>query len=109
MSMAKHVYSAQVTGTVVDVDANNPVTIRTLAINNTVAAITYLQIFKLAATDVTLGATVADGVIGIPSSAGAIMTDLNWLVGGPALSIACTTTRTGSTGAAMDIFMTLGE
>jgi len=92
-------YNAPVTGTVLNVSAV-PIDIGSYHILNTVAAITYIQFFYKVAASVTLGTTVADFTIGLPASGGATLHfgGSGWRTRGP-LSIASTTTPTGSTGA----------
>ncbi len=97
-------YSAQVTGTVVNMDANRGVTLRSLVLVNTTAALAYLQIFLVPAASVTLGTTTPFLVIPLLASGGLALPNLDLRLGGTGVSIACTTTRTGSTGAAVDVF-----
>jgi hypothetical protein len=75
-----------------------PVDIGAYHILNTVAAITYIQIFYKLSASVTLGTTVADYVIGLPASGGATLnlSGQGWRTRGP-LTIASTTTPTGLT------------
>lgn len=104
---SNHAFSAQVSDTVTDVDGTAPVAVKTLVVANTTVAAAYLQIFGKAASDVTLGTTVPNHVIPILGTGGiALNFGEGWFVGGTAMSVACTTTRTGSTAAAMDIFLT---
>lgn len=70
---------------------------------NTTAAVAYVQIFNVAAASVTLNTTVPTFSIGIPASGGVTV---NWDKGiafSTAISYACTTTRTGLTGATCDV------
>jgi len=96
-------FNAAVAGTVVNVDVV-PVDIGAYHMLNTVAAITYVQFFYKAAADVTLGTTVANFVVALPVSGGATInfSGKGWRTRGP-LSVACTTTATGLTGAAVYI------
>lgn len=75
-------------------------------VNNT-AAIAYCQVFNLASASVTVGSTTPDYVIAIPgnSTTGAgnsVALDLG-ISHSTGITIACTTTRTGSTNAACDV------
>lgn len=70
---------------------------------NTTAAVAYVQIFNVASGSVTVGTTAPTMSVGIPASGGVTV---NWDKGiafGTAISFACTTTRTGSTGATCDV------
>lgn len=72
------------------------------ALNNT-AAIAYIQVFNLASASVTLGTTTPDYVLPLPASSGAtIALDLG-CAHGTGITVACTTTRGGSTTAACDV------
>ncbi len=72
---------------------------------NTTAAAAYLQIFWKAASAVTLGTTVADAVIALPASGGAVISfpDQGWKTMGSAWSMAGTTTATGNTEALINV------
>jgi hypothetical protein len=73
---------------------------------NTTAAIAYVQVFDASAASVTVGSTVPDIVIPLPGNgttgAGATLVISNGLAFSTAITIACTTTRGGSVGAAVD-------
>ncbi len=69
---------------------------------NTTAAVAYVQIFNVASGSVTLGTTTPDISIGIPASGGVTVNFDKGIAFGTAISYACTTTRTGSTGATVD-------
>ena len=99
---AKHVKSGQAAGTVIAIsDTSN--LLKFLALLNTTAAVAYLQIFNLPAASVTLGTTVPKLSIGLPASAAmSLPIALGLKLDGQGISIAGTTTRTGSTGAAID-------
>ena len=106
MAVAEKDFSSSVT-TVEDVWTNGPITIHTLIILNTTAATAYIQMFATSSTHVSLGNTVADKVIPLPASSGiAVNVGDGWFLGGNGLSLGATTTRTGSTTAACDVFMT---
>lgn len=97
-------YSASVTGTKAQVSAV-PVEIAAYHILNNDAAIRYVQCFFKLAADVTVGTTVADVVIPLPSSGGATLSmEKGWLTRG-ALTLAVTTTRTGSTTGTADVVL----
>lgn len=75
-------------------------------VNNT-AALAYCQVFNLASASVTVGTTVPDYVIAIPgnSTTGAgnsVALDLG-ISHSTGITVACTTTRGGLTGAACDV------
>lgn len=96
-------FSASVTGTKVQVSAV-PLDIGAYHILNNAAAISYIQCFYALAADVSVGTTVANFVIPLPASGGATL-DLSgegWRTRGP-LTLACTTTRTGSSTATADV------
>jgi hypothetical protein len=84
--------------TVVNIDANNPLDISNFIGFNPGTSPSYIQIFFLAAASVTLGTTVPDMVIPLPTGGGAVVnfTAEGWHTGGPALSVACTITAAGS-------------
>lgn len=98
-------YSASVTGTKAQVSAV-PVDIGAYHILNNAAAISYVQVFYKLATDVTVGTTVADAVIPLPASGGATLNfeGKGWRTRGP-LTLAVTTTRTGSSTATADVLL----
>ena len=109
-SSVKHPFSAQVTGTKVGVEdgtATNGkiVTLRYLVMLNTTAAVAYLQIFNLDVASVTVGTTVPVQSIGLPASSAMVfpVPESGIYLGGRGLTLAGTTTRTGSTGAAIDV------
>lgn len=70
---------------------------------NTTAAVAYVQLFNVAAGSVTLGTTVPVMSIGIPASGGVTVNFDKGIAFSTAISFACTTTRTGSTGATCDV------
>ncbi len=95
-------FSASVTGTKVEVSPS-PVSIGAYHILNNAAAISYVQCFYLAVGDVTVGSTTPDVALALPASGGAaLLIKGGWLTKGP-LTIAVTTTRTGSTTATADV------
>jgi len=98
-------YSASLTGTKAQVSAV-PVDIGAYHMLNNAAAITYVQVFYKLAADVTVGTTVADVVIPLPASGGATLNleGKGWRTRGP-LTLAATTTRTGSTTATVDVVL----
>jgi hypothetical protein len=73
---------------------------------NTTAAIAYVQVFNKALADVAVGTTTPDYVIPLPASGGAVFgpSDIG-IDHDTAMSIACTTTRTGSSGATCDVLI----
>ncbi len=97
------IFSASVTGTKVQVSAT-PVDIGAYHMLNNAAAITYVQVFYKLAADVTVGTTTPDAVIPLPTSGGATLNfeGKGWRTRGP-LTLAATTTRTGSSTATVDV------
>jgi len=59
---------------------------------------TFCQVFNATTANVTLGTTTPDLVLTIPATSGANLEVSNGLTFATAISFACTTTRTGSTG-----------
>jgi hypothetical protein len=98
-------FSGQVAATVQALETKGACAIRALTFLNTTLAVAYLQIFNLPAGSVTLGTTVPVLSIGVPLSAALVMAlpEEGWNMYGDGLSCAGTTTRTGNTGAALDI------
>lgn len=70
---------------------------------NTTAAIAYVQVFNVAQGSVTVGTTAPTYVLGIPASGGAVFSNDLGIAHGTAITIACTTTRSGSTGATCEV------
>jgi hypothetical protein len=71
-------------------------------LNNT-AAIAYMQVFDKASASVTVGTTTPDYVIPLPASFGATLEISTGVAHANGITVACTTTRTGSTGAICDV------
>ncbi len=77
-------------------------------LNNT-AAIAYVQVFNKGTGSITLGSTAPDWVIPVPAN-GTTGAGNNFMIPlgvshSTAISVACTTTRTGSTTAACDVLL----
>lgn len=110
MAEARQKYSASVTGTKAEVDGQRAVRIFGLAVvNNDVAAIRYLQMFFQPASGVTVGTTAPDAVVPMPAGGGVVLSFPNgWLLGGSGLTLASTTTRTGSTTNTADVILVTG-
>lgn len=103
MAKITHHLSSAITGTVI-AGSTVPTDIALIEVGNTTAAIAYIQIFWLAAGDVTLGTTAANVTFAVPASGGVVLSfNVGWQTGGTAWSMASTTTATGSTGAAQYI------
>ena len=102
----KKPFSAQVAGTVTNLVTGSNATLLTTMVYNTTAATAYVQVFNKAAASVTLGTTTPYAVLTVPASSG-IGVDSGWHVnsGATGVSIACTTTRGGLTGATCDVFI----
>lgn len=113
-------FNDSVSGTVVAVAQNGPVSIYGLKLVNTTAAAAYLQLFNVPAANVTLGTTVPTFVIrlgsnesvwmpmtvplAISAAGNPLTVSANGINGtGGGLSMAGTTTATGSTGAAISV------
>jgi hypothetical protein len=98
-------FSASVTGTKVEVSAV-PLDIGAYHMLNNAAAITYVQVFYKLAAAVTVGSTAADVVIPLPVSGGATINfaGKGWRTRGP-VTMAATTTRTGSSTATVDVVL----
>lgn len=78
-------------------------TVYAINLINGAAAVSYFQIFNLPAASVTVGTTAPLVSIGLPASAGlTISFPRGWILGGSGLTIASTTTRAGSSTAAVD-------
>lgn len=96
-------FSASAGATVTKVK-DAPVTLFGYHILNNTAAIAYVQVFDKLSTNVTVGTTVPDYVIPVPANGGAVMamgrTGSRHANG---MSVACTTTRTGSVAAVCDV------
>lgn len=103
--MATNKYSGQVAGTKVAIVAGaGHVKLCTLQALNTTGAVAYLQLFELPSGSVTVGTTAPTLSFGIPASGQLSVTFEHGLqLTGTGLTAAGTTTRTGSTGAAIDI------
>ena len=101
--IAQQSYSGQVAGTVVNIPSTKAVVLKSMLLINTTAAVAYLQMFNVPAAQVTLGTTAPTLSIGLPANAGLVLSiPLGYKFGDTAFSVAGTTTRTGSTGAAID-------
>lgn len=105
---AQPFFNDAVAGTVVQVKASTG-QLYSLSLTNTTAATAYLQVFCKPSASVTLGTTVADFTFRLKTNAGAgDQRDMTFPVGigcsaGTGLSLAGTTTATGSTGAAISV------
>ena len=105
MAVVLNDFSEQVT-TVVNVFSTAPITIYSMIVLNTTSAIAYIQMFRAPARNVTLGTTTPGIVLPLPPSSGlAINMSDGWHIGGNGLCLGATTTRTGSSTAACDIWI----
>lgn len=79
------------------------------SVMNTTAAIAYVQVFNKLSANVTLGVTVPDWVIPVPANGTTGAGSNGWIpvsiLHATGITIACTTTRTGSSTAACDVLM----
>jgi len=100
------VYSAVVGGTKVEVTDDAESFVHDIVLGNTTAAVAYLQLFDADSADVTVGTTTPTYAFLIPASATVIINLSKPLHLATGFTIACTTTRTGSTGANVETFIT---
>ena len=101
-------YSAQVGGTKAEVHGK-AATIYGIALLNETAAVAYLQLFKRASADVTVGTTAPDLSLGLPANGGLTLSfPRGFILGGEGLTVAGTTTRAGSTGANISVNIIYG-
>lgn len=108
MNSGTKTYSAQVGGTKASVH-DKASTIYGIALLNETAAVAYLQLFKRASASVTVGTNAPDLALGLPASGGLTLSFPQGLImGGDGLTIAGTTTRTGSTGANISVNLIYG-
>ena len=100
----KKPFSAVVGGTVTNLVVGSNATILTLVAASPASA-GYIQVFYKVAANVTLGTTVADIVIPMPT--GGIIIDVGWHInsGNAGVSLAVTTDRTGLTGVNTNVFI----
>ena len=94
----KSVFKAAVKDTVTSIKTK-PGAIFNISIINYDASVRFLQVFDVASTSVTLGTTTPVYVLGVASSGVATAEIDSGIYCGTAISIAVTTTSTGSTGA----------
>lgn len=104
------VYSGSPAGTVLAISSRRCV-FSSIQFLNTTAAVGYLQIFNLPAASVTIGTTAPVASFGVPASGSVFVSFPNggWIVGGSGCSVAGTTSRAGSTGAAQDTNIVYSE
>lgn len=78
-----------------------------MVLYNTTGSVAYLQIFALPSSGVTVGTTTPDYVVPVAASSHLTVPIPNngWFLGGTGFTIASTTTRGGSTNAAMDVLI----
>lgn len=101
-------YSGQVAGTKTAVH-DKPTTLYAVNFLNETAAVAYVQLFYLASGDVTVGTTTPQMAIGLPASGGLTWSfPQGWILGGAALTIACTTGAANSTGANVRVNLVYG-
>lgn len=100
---ASDIYTGQVAGTKIEVTNDPKSDVFSMHISNGTAALAYLQVFDADADNVTVGTTAPTYAIGVPAGHTA-----NFIFGVPIVhstgfTVASTTTRTGSTGAAQEV------
>lgn len=95
---------ANITGTVVNVNTTGTV-VKGLVVLNTTAAVCYIQLFNATAANVTLGTTAPTTTLafGANASQSLLPASGELFKFATALSVAATTTQTGSTGCAMSV------
>lgn len=109
---ARPYFNDAVAGTKQEVSQGQNTVLYSLHLMNGTAATAYLQIFFKKAADVTVGTTVADFTIAIPTNAATdFVQELAFpagvgVAGSTGLTLAGTTTATGSTGAAISVSAT---
>ena len=98
-----HTFSGSI-ATITNVDVNNHVTIGNLTLLNTTASVAYLQFFSTAGSSVWIGNTSPTWSIGLPASAGLVLSlPKGQYMGGNGLSVVGTTGRTNTTAATIDV------
>jgi hypothetical protein len=104
MSSIKQTATGQAAGTVIGLSVNGPQALRLLVLLNTTAAVAYFQVFNLPAASVVLGTTAPWMSFGLPADAGMVLPipECGIECKGTGLSVAGTTLRAGSVGAAID-------
>lgn len=108
MHSGTKMFSAQVGGTKASVHDNGSALYGISLLNET-AAVAYLQVFKRVASAVTVGTTTPDLALGLPANGGLTLSfPHGFIVGGDGLTVAGTTTRTGSTGANISVNLVYG-
>lgn len=95
-------YSAATTSTISSVKAS-PGTVYSMTLHNTQNAISYVQIFDSLSTSVTVGTTPPTYSIGIPANGTVSWTCTRGIPHGTGISVASTTTRTGSSSATVNV------
>lgn len=107
MINANPYYGVGVAGTVQQIKADAG-EIYVLKLRNTTGAAAYLQIFGKKAADVSLGTDTPQAVIPLGANeVVAIPMPVPLYIGPAGISVAGTTTATGSSGAAIDVFATV--
>lgn len=106
---AQPYFNDAVAGTKAEVTQGLNAKLFSLHVRNTTAAIAYLQVFFALAAAVTVGTTVPDFVISLPTNAASdFVKDLEFAnglgkLGTSGITLAGTTTSTGATGAAISV------
>lgn len=102
------VWSGAVNGTVQNVNTNANNLIDGINIQNLTAAVAYLQVFDAAAANVTVGTTAPTWYIAIPASGNVQVFTPKPIKHTTGLSLASTTTATGSSSAATSVTVFYG-
>ena len=97
------VYGGTVSNTKVEVTDNVDVLLYGFHIQNTTAAVAYLQVFDKDADDVTVGTTVPDYVIGVAANNQCDIVFQKPKRHSTGFTIASCTSRTNNTGAAQEV------
>lgn len=102
MSCGTKVWSGAASGTKAEL-SKQAETIRAISLLNGTAAVAYFQIFNLPSASVTVGTTPPYASIALPASAGLTLSfGDGQILGGSGLTVASTTTRAGSSTAAVE-------
>ncbi len=101
--IASGIYTGTVGATKVAVTANTKSQIFSVHISNTTAATAYLQVFDLAAADVTVGTTAPTYAFGVAAGDSVDLVFGKPIMHTTGFTIASTTTRTGSSAASQEV------
>lgn len=100
---ATDIYTGQVAGTKIEVTNDPTSTVFCFDISNTTAAAAYLQVFDADADNVTVGTTAPTYAFGLAANQSKNIMLQKPILHKTGFTVASTTTRTGSTGAAQEV------